>query len=144
MKIKCELLYRMSRDGIEYSTFHKLCDNKGPTIVLTKLKDGNILGTYTPLDWDSKSGWISDLNMFVFSLTENLKCMKNNLNNYGILCDDDYGPYSYFLRFYNNKMNKPYIDPSNSGFNDCQKLYPGKSYGRYDAEEVEIYKIIIG
>ena len=41
-------------------------------------------------------------------------------------------------------MNKPYIVPSNSGFNDCQKLYPGKGEGYYDAEEVEVYKIIIG
>ena len=36
MKIKSELLYRMSRDGIETDTFHNLCDNKGPTIILTK------------------------------------------------------------------------------------------------------------
>ena len=61
--------------------------------------------------------------MFVFSLTQNLKCMKNNQNNYGIYCNINNGPYSYFLRFpSNDKMNKPYIDPSNSGFNDCQKL----------------------
>ena len=134
----------MSRDGIETDTFHNLCDNKGPTIILTKLKDGNILGTYTPLDWDSKSEWISDLNMFVFSLTQNLKCMKNNQNNYGIYCSDNCGPYSNFLQFDRwNKMNKPYIDPFNFGFNDCQKLYPGKQDDYYDAEEVEIYKIII-
>ena len=144
IKIKSELLYRMSRDGIETKTFHNLCDNKGPTIILIKLTDDNILGLYNPLDWDSKSGVKSDLNMFVFSLTENLKCMKNNLNNYGILCDDDYGPYSYFLRFYNNKMNKPYIVTKNSGFNDCQKLYPGKDEGYYDAEEVEVYNILLG
>ena len=145
MEIKSELLYRMSRDGIEYSTFHKLCDNKGPTIVLTKLTDGNILGLYTPLDWDSKSEWKSDLNMFVFSLTQNLKCMKNNQNNRGIYCNTNYGPYSSFLQFnIYNTMNKPYIAPSNVGFNDCQKLYPGKSNGFYDAEEVEVYKIIIG
>ena len=40
-------------------------------------------------------------------------------------------------------MNKPYIDLTDDGFNDCQKLYPGKNDGIYDAEEVEIYKIII-
>ena len=63
----------MSRDGIETNTFHNLCDNKGPTIVLTKLTDGNILGLYNPLIWGSKGEWKSDLNMFVFSLTQNLK-----------------------------------------------------------------------
>ena len=143
MKIKCELLYRMSRDGIEYSTFHKLCDNKGPTIVLTKLTDDNILGLYTPLDWDSKSQWKSNLNMFVFSLTQNLKCMKNNQNNLGIYCNINNGPHTDFLRFTSSdKMNKLYINISNSDFNDCQQLYPRKGY--YDAEEVEVYKIIIG
>ena len=43
IKIKSELLYRMSRDGIETKTFHNLCDNKGPTIILIKLTDDNIL-----------------------------------------------------------------------------------------------------
>ena len=66
MKIKSSLLYRMSSDGIEYSTFHNLCDNKGATITLIKLEDGNILGIYTPLSWDSTSVWKNDLNMFVF------------------------------------------------------------------------------
>ena len=132
----------MSRDGIEINTFHKLCDNKGPTILLIKLTDDNILGLYNPLDWDSNSGVKSDLDMFVFSLTENLKCMKNNQNNHGIFCYNNYGPHSIFLQFRSDKMNKPYINPSNDGYNDCQNLYPGKGY--YDAEEVEVYKIIIG
>ena len=71
--------------------------------------------------------------------------MKNNQNKYGIYCNTNYGPYSYFLRFnIFNKMNKPYIAPSNDGFNDCQKLYLGKNSDNYDAEEVEVYKIIIG
>ena len=83
--------------------------------------------------------------MFVFSLTQNLKCMKNNHNNNGIYCNENYGPYSSFLKFTNSdKMNRPYISPSNIGFNDCQKLCPGKGEGYYDAEEVEVYKIIIG
>ena len=39
--IKANLLYRLSRDGPEISTFHRLCDNKGPNIlVLFYLKNG--------------------------------------------------------------------------------------------------------
>lgn len=34
LNIKAELLYRLTRDGKEYRTFHQLCDNKGPTLVL--------------------------------------------------------------------------------------------------------------
>ena len=33
-KIKAELLYRLSENGDKYSTFHELCDNKGPTLTL--------------------------------------------------------------------------------------------------------------
>ena len=145
MKIKAELLYRMSRDGIEVQTFHNLCDNKGPTIIIAKLIDGNILGTYTPLDWDStKNDYKSDSKMFVFSLTEKIKCLKNNKNNYGIYCGSDYGPYSYFLRFFKNyKMNKVYVLPTSESFDGCQKLYPGKKKDYYNTQEVEVYKIII-
>ena len=142
IKIKSELLYRMSRDGIEINTFHKLCDNKGPTILLIKLTDDNILGLYNPLDWDSKSGWKSDLNMFVFSLNQNLKIMKNNLNNKGIFCHFERGPKSAFLQFNDDKMNNLYIYPSNDGFNDCQNLNLGKNSDYYNAEEIEVYKII--
>ena len=145
MKIKAELLYRMSRDGIEVQTFHNLCDNKGPTVIIAKLIDGYILGTYTPLDWDSTTnGSKSDSKMFVFSLTEKIKCLKNNKNNCGIYCGSNYGPYSYFLRFYkNDKMNKAYIVPQDGSFDESQKLYPGKNEGYYNTQEVEVYKIII-
>ena len=117
IKINSNLLYRMSENGIEYSTFHKLCDNKGPTIVLTELKDGNILGFYNSLN--------------------------NNENNYGILCNSNFGPFSYFLQFNSkNKMNKIYIVPFNNSFLDCEKLLPGKEQGYYDINEVEVYQII--
>ena len=45
--IKAQLLYRLSRDGKEFQTFHNLCDNKGNTLSIFKLDDGNILGGYT-------------------------------------------------------------------------------------------------
>ena len=145
-KIKSELLYRMSRDGNEYSTFHELCDNKGPTIILIKLIDGDIIGTYTPLDWDSCTTpiWKSDVNMFVFSLTENEKSKKSNENNYGILCYSNYGPFSYFLQYNTKcKMDTIYIVPENSSFIDCEKLFPVKEQGYYDISEVEVHQIII-
>ena len=104
----------MSRNGIEADTFHKLCDNKAPTNILIKLKDGNILGLYTPLDWSTKSIWISHLNIFVFSLTQNLKYVKNNQKNNIIYCDTDCEPHSIFLRFNKYYKMSKYILPSNS------------------------------
>ena len=148
LRIKSELLYRLTRDGEEYKTFHKLCDYKGPTIILTKLTDGTILGSYTPLDWDSKSCWKSDTNMFVFSLTENKRAMKKETSkNFGIFCDKDYGPETYFLSFTRgHKMNEPQIRLEIPEYTiDTQILVPGKNhYSFYKADEVEVHKIIIG
>jgi len=46
-KIKANLLYRLSRDGPEISTFHKLCDYNGPAIlVLFYLKNGEKVGFF--------------------------------------------------------------------------------------------------
>ena len=148
LPIKAKLLYRLTRDGEDYKTFHKLCDYKGPTIVLTKLIDGNILGLYTPLDWETKSYWKSDPNIFVFSLTENKKAMKKNTNNnYGIYCSPDYGPESFFLCFTSgHKMNEPQIRMDKPEYTiDTQILVPGKKDYEYcKADEVEVFKIIIG
>ena len=119
LKIKAELLYRLSRDGEKYETFHRLCDNQGPTVVLTKLSDGDILGTYSPINWDNK--------------TE-------------IYCSQIHGPESYFLCFKPDKnMKKPELRIDNDEYSiNTQDLVPNKkTYVNYDAAEVEIFKIII-
>ena len=143
IKIKSQLLYRKSRDGDEFQTFHKLCDNKGgSTLILIKLDNGNILGSYTVLNWDSKSEWKDDLNMFAFSLTENAKCIKNNNNKLGIYCNPNYGPHTAF-HFFNNqnkKMKVTYIETGYYSFNESNKLSKEKGY--FNTQEVEIFKIL--
>ena len=148
LDIKAELLYRASRDGEEYQTFHKLCDYKGPTVVLAKLYDGSILGTYTPLEWETKTkDWKNDPDIFVFSLTENIKATKKKTNyNYGIYCHPDLGPESYFLSFTSGKkMKEPQLRIDGEYEIDTQRLVPGKKgYKCYKADEVEVFRIIIG
>ena len=144
-KIKAELLYRLSRDGKEYQTFHNLCDNKGKTLTIFKLNDGNILGGYTTQNWDSNTSgiWKQDQYAFLFSLTEKVKCVTNSNSSYNaIYCNSGYGPYFEAIRFYGKKMDEPYIYNSSSYYNESNKLYPGKS-GYFKADEVEIFKIII-
>ena len=41
------MLYRGSDHGWMYKDFHSRCDNKGPTISLFKVKDGDVIGGYT-------------------------------------------------------------------------------------------------
>lgn len=78
-QINFKLLYRMPRDGESIRTFHNLCDNQGPTVSLYLLKDGNIIGGYTPLNWDVSSGWKKDNETFVFNINKNLKCVKKKI-----------------------------------------------------------------
>ena len=66
----------MSKDDDSVKIFHELCDNKGPTVILTKIKKGNIIGGFTPLSWDCISNGKCDLESFLFSLTNVRKFLK--------------------------------------------------------------------
>ena len=148
LKIKAKLLYRASRDGDSFDTFHKLCDYQKPAVELIKLKNGYILGSYTTLDWETKSNWKSDPKLFVFSLTENIKAKKKeSKDNLGIECLSGKGPESYLLAFdhgYNMRTPRIRLDDKEYSIN-TQLLAPKLSTGKYySADEVEIFKIIIG
>ena len=143
-KIKVLLLYKMTRDGMSFSTFHNLCDNKGPTVLLTQSIDGKILGMYNPLNWNSTGKTYIEPNMFAFSLTEDVKCMVNMDNNTGIYCHSLRGPYSYALGFGcdNRTMDYPYIYTNNIYYHDSNKLYPGNN-PFIKVTEVEIFQVQI-
>ena len=81
-KIKGELLYRLSENGDNFATFHELCDNKGPTLTLFHVNDGNKVGIYTPLSWESSEKGFNkyDKETFIFNLNKNKKYEK--------LCED--------------------------------------------------------
>jgi hypothetical protein len=91
-----KLLYRSSRDGKGADVFHRLCDNKGPTITVIKDTNGNVFGGYTSQSWHSNRSYCSDSSSFVFTLKNpyNLPAQKfgvtNNTN--AIFCGGDGGP----------------------------------------------------
>ncbi|RHZ85345.1 hypothetical protein Glove_66g67 [Diversispora epigaea] len=86
LPFKFKLIYRASREGFEINNFHNNCDNKGPTVVVIKVRNsGEIIGGYNPLEWchikieDERSSLLSHnndfdhqcktSNSFIFSLT---------------------------------------------------------------------------
>ena len=145
-KIEAELLYRLSRDGDQISTFHQLCDNKGPTLTLFYTQDGNKGGIYTPFSWDTQSGWKKDMETFSFSLNKTQKYKKIN-ENYSIYCNSYYGPYIHYFGFHTkNQMKKIQLCSSNNDyFEKGSEILSNNSseYKCYDIKEVEVYKIII-
>ena len=140
--IKSKLLYRLTKDGPYFSTFHSLCDKKGPTLTLIELMDGHKLGMYTPLDWDTTSEEKNSPDIFVFSLTKKLisYCLPQNYG--GMYCRSDTGPCSEYMGFQNNNgMNFVLIYRSIITFNEIK--YFGIKEGRHNNKEVEVFQIII-
>ncbi len=72
------MLYRGSDHGWYYVDFHSRCDNKGPTISLFKIKDGDVIGGYTKAQWESPSSskYVGDSDAMLF----NLSCQRHFAN----------------------------------------------------------------
>ena len=90
---KYNLLYKISRDGDESSTFHSKCDGKGPTIVIIQTTAGYKFGGYTSINWDNSSSYKKDELAFIFTLNKKKKFLikTDNVNN-AIWSGADYGP----------------------------------------------------
>jgi len=145
--IKTNLLYKLSRDGDQISKFHELCDNKGATLTLFMVQDGNIGGLFTPLSWDCNSGWKGDMNTFMFNLKQN-RIFKKIKNEYSIYCDIRNGPFTYMFGFFqNNQMRKIQSGGKSISqyFDQGSEILPnnGQNIQYYNVKEVEVYKIII-
>ena len=96
--IEAELLYRLTKDGVDISTFHELCDNKGPTLTLFYVEDGNIGGIYTPSSWDTISQTKYDIETFRFNLNKNER-YKFIHNERSIWCTENFGPWTMNFGF---------------------------------------------
>ena len=48
---KWRLIYRTSEHGYTANSFHKYCDDKGPTLIVIKSSEGWIFGGYTTRSW---------------------------------------------------------------------------------------------
>ena len=66
-----ELLYKATRDGCDAAAFHRLCDNKGPTVTVMYNPEGSVYGGYISQTWQSSGSWTADGNAFIFRLRRN-------------------------------------------------------------------------
>ena len=72
-KIKVNLLYQISRDGDNISTFYNKVKNKYPTLILIKSKSGYKFGGYTTQTWEITNIYKKDELSFPFSLNKQKK-----------------------------------------------------------------------
>ena len=72
-----ELIFKMTENGFTAKDFHHYCDNKGPTLILIKTSNDEIIGGFTPLNWETtteREKKYDELGLtFLFSLTLNKK-----------------------------------------------------------------------
>ncbi|KAG9285286.1 hypothetical protein G9A89_001420 [Geosiphon pyriformis] len=89
-----KLLLRGSRDGFSPNDFHRLCDNKGATVIKVK-GIGQFIGGYNPESWHFRWDWIDGEGSFIFSLedgkAQNAK-LSNLVSKNGPFCHKEFGP----------------------------------------------------
>ena len=148
--IKCnnmKLLYRLSRDGSEPTDFHRLCDNKGPTITLFKSDNNRKFGGYLSKNWESIGGWKTDNNVFLFSIDLNKKYKIKNNQKDTYYCDGIIGPDFCQLGFGNfgNLLAKNKCFEYNliSYYEVDQEYKEYEISGNYDilCKDLEVYKV---
>ncbi|KAH3823359.1 hypothetical protein DPMN_125158 [Dreissena polymorpha] len=62
------LLYKITRDGCNATTFHQKCDNQGPTVTVLYNQQDSVYGGYGSASWNSIGNYIQDANAFLFQL----------------------------------------------------------------------------
>jgi hypothetical protein len=92
------LLYRGTRDGFSVSHFHAKCDQQSNTLVVILTTQGYIFGGFTPIAWNSSTGYTADTTgkSFLFSLknprNSEPKIFPISNQTYAIYCHSSYGP----------------------------------------------------
>jgi len=70
---KLRLLYKGSRDGMNWGAFHEKCDNHAMTLTIVKSNHGKIFGGYTDQNWNNTSSYKVSQDSWLFSIDEQLR-----------------------------------------------------------------------
>ena len=143
-KIKFNLLYQISRDGDNISTFYDKVKNKCPTLIIVKSKSGYKFGGYTTNTWEQNGNYKKDELAFLFSL--NKKKKYNNKNDH--IQKAIYGC-SYFFSFGDGidlhisaqciSRSENYCNFSSYNTTEQYELNGGQQY--FCVDELEVYHV---
>ena len=157
-----QLLFNASRDGWQATDFHKICDNKGPTLTVIKSSVGKICGGYASVSWKSEGGNTKDPESFIFSLDSKTvykpfrdesdlyfgadqgPCFGyNSLNLYSTRMNEKNGGYCYTNGTESSSHYKIGCDSEgNSVITGEGKEQKGNDKKRYTCVALEVYKVI--
>ena len=141
---KVKLLYRASRDGDKANDFHSKCDGKKNTVTFVKTIKGKKFGGFTQSAWNKNGSWITDNNVFVFSL-DNYECYYYNNNGNMIYGNSSTGPYfgagpDFCL---NNGCFSNSSSMSQSSFDYKGKSYALNGTSSFQVEDYEVYELTL-
>ena len=150
-----ELIYKATRDGMNASSFHSLCNGISPVLVIVKAKTGSIFGGYSVVPWTTSSaGSVKDESKqsFVFSLSKQTKHML--IGECAIYDHQSYGSSfgnTYAFKIYDD-VNR--IDHYSSGVGTDFELPPGVIKGsdedkaylagseKFGISDYEVYRVL--
>ena len=145
-KIEFQLLFRKSRDGSSCSTFHKLCDFKGPTLTLVHTTKNYKFGGYTQFNWKSNEGFSpkdDNDDTFIFSL-DLMKKFTKIINTSTVYFSPNAGPCfgeGGSDLIIGDTYNLDRGNTINFTFLKNYELTNGCK-GFFDIKELEVYKVI--
>ena len=144
-----EKIFEMNINGSTSKSFHKYCDNQGPTLTLVKTTKNKIFGGFTPLDWDITGVDKIDENnqTFVFSINLMKKYDLIDKNKSAICCNKEYGPsfgVSDFFIESNMKSGETYANEiTNFISNNNLELTDSEGNNEiFNVDNIEVFKVI--
>ncbi|GBB99915.1 hypothetical protein RclHR1_03680010 [Rhizophagus clarus] len=138
------LIYLMSRDGLDSRTFYKKCNGKGPFLVLVRVPSKEIYGGYDPIGRAGSDRWQTSTKSFVFSLendrdTCNMKIGRiiNSKSVYSVFDyynGDGYFSFGGILYISEKKLNVGFNNSNYENIFDYRQSHL--------IEEIEVFNII--
>ena len=151
-----ELIFRATRDGSNSESFHKKCDDQGPTITLIKSGTGYIFGGYSSISWSSKNERLNAPNSFLFTLTNcyNIKPTQflSTNDQKEVYHNSDYGPsfgngtdLGINSEFINSggwsNFPETYIDTTGKGKTLFTDNFDTRTNAKFEIKELEVFKV---
>ena len=140
--IYIKLIFQLTRDGKNCVDFHRLCDNRGPTLVLIETDRGYKFGGFTSSNWDKSNLDKIDDWTFIFSLNKMEKfTRKINCNKRSIFCCPYLGPCFGASDFgINQNMNTGWSSVNGTFINN-RECTNGECY--FNVVEMEVYQVMV-
>jgi len=139
-----ELCYDAKTNGDDINTFHKLCDNIGPSIIVVKTESNYIFGGYTKENWFlNNSIYEDDPTAFLFSLNNQKRINVKNSKR-AIVKDKDYGPIfghggAYEVCIYSPLLSKRIQIIDGKDYGEKRQILCGNESTK--PIELEVYKV---